>query len=186
LFYGFLLNSDEEPNWDNPEWTEEDREDYNNWMSWEDEYARRCGIKEPEEQYPTGAEQDTSKGKNILKKYHASWEKKNRIIEKEPCEIGYHCSDDCTEYYVCVGTSEVTALRGYPEKINPEKIKKSHPRWDAQLQQFCKFMGIKAPKTFGWYLVSCSASFEIYDSRAISRKSRMFKAMCYTMGKGFL
>jgi hypothetical protein len=71
--------------------------------------------------------------------------------EKYPVVIGHHCTCDYMMYYVAIRKTELTASRGCPEKVRSFRV---GLEWDDQLREFCKRMGLRAPKQFGWCLVS--------------------------------
>lgn len=76
-------------------------------------------------------------------------------------EISSHCSCDYPIPYIYISETEITASRGYPEKIDMQYPQGQH-KWDVQLQEFIDHYKVnmsgdeyrKAPDGPGWFLVS--------------------------------
>ena len=127
LFYGFHA---EEGDWD--EIIGDD---------WEDAYAAKKGDPEP------GVPYDTAENKKLHSDF---WNRKSKLVDAEPCEVGTHCSGDFPMPFVCVKASKTRACRGYPEEIKSLDVGED---WKAILMAFCELLGIpwQEPK---WWLVS--------------------------------
>jgi hypothetical protein len=67
-------------------------------------------------------------------------------------EIGRHCSDECTMYYVALVSHNFSACRGYPEEITAEKMALPADA-DEKIKAFCELMGIPYEKP-KWMLAS--------------------------------
>jgi hypothetical protein len=136
LFYGVLLG-DEDTEWDQPAWwTEADDE----FPEWEKQYAKLHGVT-----YVWDEATEESNYDDVLKKAHESL-----------CEVDYHCSSEYPMYYVGVKASEVSANRGYPQRLDghpASMIGLQWDLWDEQLKQFCEEMELPYDNP-GWYLVS--------------------------------
>ena len=110
---------------------------------WESLYAAVRGVHPPEEEY--------SEENKAL--HHAYWEKKSEICKESSCEIDLHCSYDYGMHYICIRSTNKTASRGYPEKLDPKTFE-INPEWKAQLDEFCKLVGIKPEGEPSWWLTS--------------------------------
>lgn len=141
LFWGFPLDEGVDFPW-------LDDEKYND--EWEDYYLEQLGHEIPT--FDWGSYESSKRNEWADRDRYDNWrELKKRLIKESRCQIGYHCSDDYTLYYVCVAESETTAHRGYPKKI--EFGNYDSGGWDEALMGFCEVLGI----TFyspDWYLVS--------------------------------
>jgi len=67
-----------------------------------------------------------------------------------PVQFGTHCSYDYPIYYLCITSTDVTASRGDPKKIDTLEV---NPEWDKMLKQYCDKYKIPFTKP-GWYLAS--------------------------------
>lgn len=87
-----------------------------------------------------------------------SWEYRyRRLTGDDPsnaaCEIGVHCSNDYRMPFIAIQNTTRIASRGYPEIINGLPFDDS---WPAQVEEFCRKMGIVAKPDGppGWRLAS--------------------------------
>lgn len=155
LFYGYI-------------WTDEDDcypealngESINGWAEIE---ARKRGIVNPYDTIPEAinyhmapqAEQDAwydANGELV-----SAWFKAvSEIKEKSLCDVGWHCSDECSMPYVYVKSTEIMASRGYPEALDLQSMALLTPGGTSLLESFLNALGIEPPEGQqpGWWLTS--------------------------------
>ena len=84
----------------------------------------------------------------------AEYDKLKRVEKKLDAELVYHCSDECTEYIVGIGSTYVQAWRGQPKEVDvAEFAKRDQDDMDAKLVDIAKALGVKA-KPGRWLLCS--------------------------------
>jgi len=108
---------------------------YDEWM------ASLYGLEPPEGDY----------SEETRPKYNRYWNEKQKILKGTGLEIGYHCSDQYTMYYLTVKDSEIRAHRGYPESLKTLEIGED---WDAKIRDFCERADFGKDENVGWWLVS--------------------------------
>lgn len=181
LFYGYCWDAerrclwnpdeDEEDEGDDDDYEddddeEEDEEDYDDEDDedegdWEKRYAALKGVREPNEEYPDkGIDPKTgqyrkdynAEEQKTVDSYRKYFDAKHKLVEKEPCEIDSHCSCDCPMPFVAIKKSKTISWRGSMNEIVSLDV---DPKWNQQLNDFCKLMKIKVGnKKPKWWLVS--------------------------------
>lgn len=155
LFYGYC-------------WDEEGVELLPEGKDWDDVVAEKRGHFNPWQRFvePTGHAKDMAEYKErerIAKAFgdehraeiDAYYAVEKAIREEFACDIGHHCSGECSIPYIYVKETHKVARRGCPETINPQDLLHK-PTWNNALIAFCQELGIKWPTNQGaqWWLVS--------------------------------
>jgi hypothetical protein len=123
IFFGFRLNSSD----DSPE----DSFDFCGGEDWEDEYARRKGLKDLSENHS-----------------QADWEKryedKKKIIDGSGVEVFTEGApgDGFYTAYVGIKDGAISGDWDEPTKVDPKKFV-IKPDWETKLRAFCEVMGIE-------------------------------------------
>ena len=130
LFYGYVWTDKESPPWSSDDEDEGDEDE-------DDRYARRAGFTDKWSEGDDGY-----------------FDRRGKVLAKAKCEIVHHCSDSCVMYGVAVKGTVTTAWRGYPKKIDPDKMAPKS-EWADALRSYCEHMGIKTGnRKPAWHLVS--------------------------------
>lgn len=147
LYFGFDFFNPEDDEDGRPDWSDfpradgEDEDEHLDVGEWEDVWAARvAGVMPPTVPY----------NKVNDKPYHEYWDRKRKVLELCPCEIGNHCSSEYPVWFVALKKASFSASRGDSKEIDLPEITES----DLQaLRDFCKAMDItwQEPK---WRLAS--------------------------------
>ncbi len=130
LFYGYVWTDKESPPWSRDD-DDDDDEDA------DDRYARLAGFTDEWTEGDDGY-----------------FDRRVKVLANAKCKIVMHCSDSCVMYGVAVKGTATTAWRGYPKKIDPDKMAPK-PEWADALRSYCEHMGIKTGnRKPAWHLVS--------------------------------
>lgn len=138
LFYGFCWTEETDSPWNigfkYNQWDEKEED-------WKERYASRSGVTPPAEvkPYPT-------------KPYQKYFNAKLDLIDALPVGIDFHCDVDCRMPFVFVKNSRLSNYGGDMTEITSLEVK---PEWEAQLREFCEFMGIDVKDMKPtWWMVS--------------------------------
>lgn len=142
LFWGYCLDGDGVYPW-NAE-ADDDGDEADADLDPEERYALAVGVKPPIAEW-------NDKDEKIKADYHRFWDEKRKAAAKSRCTVGYHCSDECSMYYVAIKKSETKAHRGYPKNIKSLEVGDD---WEQKLRAYCEVMGIKTRQKPKWWLVS--------------------------------
>lgn len=132
---------------------------------WQKIVLRKRGVANPWDAYPENMI-------NAIADYHArrkageewvaenraaidAWYASQKAVESEyGIEVNTHCSGECSMPYVAITGSILTANRGYPKEVDPERLA-AGADWDAKLDRFVSDLGIDKPHDKPrWWLVS--------------------------------
>lgn len=137
LFWGLCFDEENVYPWNQGNDDPDDEEEFDP----DKRYAAAVGIKEPHPEYHKQDDADWTQ----------YWDKQRKAVKAAGCDVGYHCSDECSMYYVCVSDSETKAYRGSPKEIKSLDVP---DKWREMLADYCKKMGIKTKQKPRWWLVS--------------------------------
>jgi hypothetical protein len=129
---------------------------------WEYVVLKNRGLKSPWDDYPS--EELAGLPYNERKRAKDQWYETNHValtawrdaqtaVARElACEVGRHCSDDCSMPYVCVNGSVFCAGRGCPQELALPPVGAD---WDEKLKKFLAELDIERPQERPrWWLVS--------------------------------
>lgn len=149
LFFGVALPDPESDDFIPYPWKNEDDDEDDERDEW-DFLAAKLGVVHPDLPHDNWTPEHEAA-------YAEYSKRRNAIRASFGCTIGYHCSDEFPMLYVSVNHREITANRGYPKEIDPEKLAVLD-RDKEKVREFLLALGYTAEQIegwrIGWHLVS--------------------------------